>query len=253
MRKTLEVRRGWREHDTPRATIRGRSLRARARLTACLQNSSQTTPSLAQRCMHERGPPPDRPSNPAPPFPNTTPTPPPHPTQERSCSKAYVALVTGRFPSPEAGPEAGAQAGVVVVDVPLSWDPKTNHAQPVGPGVVRRVGGCFGHGGWPQPRPPPLPALTRHSLHPACMPAVPPSGCSAVDPALAAQAKHAVTEFRLLHASPDGATSVVECRCVRGGACACTRTHAASRVHGCFGSTVWGAARNDGVTARSAW
>ncbi|KXZ50865.1 hypothetical protein GPECTOR_14g116 [Gonium pectorale] len=89
--------------------------------------------------------------------------------EERGCAKAYVARVQGVFPDTD----AGADGGPLVVDVPLGWDAKTNHATPVPPGCAPAPGG-------------PLTAE------------------------LIAGAKPAVTHFRRLSVAPDGLTSVVE-------------------------------------------
>ena len=82
-------------------------------------------------------------------------------TQERSCQKVYVARVVGCFPSPPPPPSpsstpqadppscgettatpaegvsAASRLGWLRVDVPLTWDAKTNHATPVLTGVLR--------------------------------------------------------------------------------------------------------------------
>ncbi|EFJ49320.1 pseudouridine synthase [Volvox carteri f. nagariensis] len=93
--------------------------------------------------------------------------------EERGCSKAYVARVQGVFP------DTDAAGGPLVVDVPLGWEAKTNHATP----VPREAVEAAAAGG---PLPPGL------------------------NPELAASAKPAETHFRRLSVAPDGLTSVVE-------------------------------------------
>ncbi|GIL44703.1 hypothetical protein Vafri_2224 [Volvox africanus] len=103
--------------------------------------------------------------------------------EERSCSKAYVARVQGVFP------DTDAAGGPLVVDVPLGWDAKSNHAMPVPPEAAAAVEAAATGG-------------------PAMPPPVP--GAPPLTPELVAGAKHAETHFRRLSVAPDGLTSVVE-------------------------------------------
>ncbi|GLI65020.1 hypothetical protein VaNZ11_008390 [Volvox africanus] len=103
--------------------------------------------------------------------------------EERGCSKAYVARVQGVFP------DTDAAGGPLVVDVPLAWDAKSNHAMPVPPGAAAAVEAAATGG-------------------PAMLPPVP--GAPPLTPELVAGAKHAETHFRRLSVAPDGLTSVVQ-------------------------------------------
>jgi hypothetical protein len=114
--------------------------------------------------------------------------------------KSYLARVAGRFPG-------GAP---VLVDVPLAWEPRTNHVYAVPEGQQEGQGGREeapgGSGG---------PAAQRAAAGAAA--AAPPPGSQL-------QAKPSSTQFELLHVAPDGLTSVVSCRPLTG------RTHQI-RVH----------------------
>ncbi|GIL76044.1 hypothetical protein Vretimale_5685 [Volvox reticuliferus] len=103
--------------------------------------------------------------------------------EERGCSKAYVARVQGVFP------DTDAAGGPLVVNVPLGWDAKSNHAMPVPPEVAAAVEVAAAGGA---AMPPPMP------------------GAAPLTPELVAGAKLAETHFRRLSVAPDGLTSVVE-------------------------------------------
>lgn len=114
-------------------------------------------------------------------------------TQERGCTKTYVARVRGIFPDTgtdvsamanggQGGEGRGGSAGSpVVVDVPLGWDAKTNHAIPVLPEAAA--------------------AVQAGSVSPSPVPGAPPLTLE-----LVTGAKHAETHFRRLSVSPDGLT-----------------------------------------------
>ncbi|KAG2489673.1 hypothetical protein HYH03_011783 [Edaphochlamys debaryana] len=125
--------------------------------------------------------------------------------EERGCSKAYVARVQGVFPDTAALP-----GGYLAVDVPLTWEPSTNHAAPA-----------------PRPDQPPWPPGAAGAAGLAALAAAGPgaagggeggggeveaeaAGAGAGAEGGGPAAKHAETHFRRLSVSPDGLTSVVE-------------------------------------------
>lgn len=160
--------------------------------------------------------------------------------------KTYIARVLGVFPST---PEP------LVISVPLAWDQRTNHviACPESEAPAAQTAGEVPEQGLPDPGPGPAAAAERasppgggESVHPS---AAEPTDAStdaakrrhafreqrrlkavakqrrlaeqrvAAEVARAtgvAQAKLAVTEFRLLAVAPDHLTSLVECRSVLG-------------------------------------
>ncbi len=109
-------------------------------------------------------------------------------------TKRYLARVMGRFP---AGPP-------LLVDVPLSWEPRTNHVYADPDQLGQELSSVSGGPAAPQA------AAGRAA-------AAPPPGSQL-------PAKPSATEFRLVHVSADGLTSVVSCRPLTG------RTHQI-RVH----------------------
>lgn len=103
----------------------------------------------------------------------------------------YLARVQGVFPE-----------GNIVADVPLSWDAKANMAAahplpPTEPATAAPAQAAADSGA--------NTAVAESGAPPRAAPSAPPPGDSS-------GAKAALTEFVRLHVSPDGATSLVECR-----------------------------------------